>query len=209
MVRMRKWCRWAVCLFRQNYATLAKCTILWLLLVGILHYGYVCKNWDLLWWKQQLTGLIVGPMMVLLYIIVLKVSLILLMTLWSYTKKVDKEQQKKEQPISAVKRRYRRFIMMRLLEAVEELLHRPLDDFTRPWRVQRRFLKRRSKFIKEVELFLWSARKLYERTDDQLYLPLHQVLLVDDQREEQLLQLGYGERLTSLKDVDIHRMVYG
>ncbi|XP_022215455.2 uncharacterized protein LOC111069625 [Drosophila obscura] len=210
MVSIPKWCRRTLRLIRQNHESLAKYTIIWLLLVGIMHYSYVRNNCDLLWWKHQLTDHMVGPMVVMLYIIIFKVSLILSMTLWNYMKKQDKEQENAhEMPIAEVKRRYRRFIMMRLLRAVEKFVHRPLCDVLRHDRVRRRFLRRHEKFVKEVALFLWNARKLYERTHDQLYLPLHQVLLVDDRREEQLLQLGYGERLTSLKDLDIHKMVYG
>ncbi|XP_017151185.1 uncharacterized protein LOC108161433 isoform X1 [Drosophila miranda] len=210
MVFIKEWCRQIICLFRHNHDTLSKCTIMFVMLVGILDYSYVKSNCDLLWWKKQLTDPKVGPMFALLYIVTFKVSLILFMTFWSYTKKIDREQEKNDTPISEVKRRYRRFIMMRLLKAFNVLVEeRNLLNLSHSGNVKKRFLKKHSKFIKEVELFRWNARKLYERTDNHLFLPLHQVLTVDDELEYQLLQSGYGDRLTMLRDVEIHQMVYG
>ncbi|EDV51986.1 uncharacterized protein LOC6543661 [Drosophila erecta] len=196
----RSW-RSVLLLIRLHYQVVGNIAMLCLLVMSIMDYGYIYHEWDLLWWCEMLGQKQITPLAVLLHIGGFKVAIILILTLWSYTRGAGKDQEGNEDmPISFVRRRYSRFLVMVLLASMDRLLqHHPrLDDF----------LQNHKDCFEAVKQFRWRARKLFERTDLQLCLPLHEVLSVDDQQEKELLRLGYGEKLTKLRELDIYKMVY-
>ncbi|KAH8379198.1 hypothetical protein KR009_003576 [Drosophila setifemur] len=201
MSRLKNWWRCLLRVLHQRYVGLGQSALLLLLLVAGLEYGFVAHGCDLLWWRSLVLQEEITPLTVLLNIAGAKIVIILGITLFSYTRKATNDQQerrKEEMPISYVRRRYCQFVVMRLLAALDALLHHPPEDY----------LQAHASFCQAVELFRWDARKLFERDDQQLCLPLYQVLSVVDLQEEQLLQLGYGEGLLHLRELDIYRMVF-
>ncbi|XP_017058881.1 uncharacterized protein LOC108099763 [Drosophila ficusphila] len=202
MVGILPFWRWVLRPFRLHYGVVFNVALLCLLGLGVLDYGYFCHGWDLLWWRHLLMQEEITPLSVLLHIGGVKLVVILGLALWSSSRKAAGEdrQVNQEMPIAYVRKRYCRFLVMRLLASLDKLIHQhpQMEDF----------LQRHTAFCTAVELFRWDARKLFERSDLQLTLPLHEVLAVKDCWEENLLQNGYGERLHNLRELDIHRMVY-
>ncbi|XP_016983643.1 uncharacterized protein LOC108047798 [Drosophila rhopaloa] len=195
--------QWAFGLIRLHYDVVGIIALICPLVLGVLEYGYLYHKWDLLWWRDLVMQEEITPLSVMLHIAGIKVAVILGLTLWSFTRVGDKTdmQASQDMPISYVRRRYCRFLMMRLLASLDELVshqHLRMVDFQ----------QMHKDFCMAVELFRWEARKLFERSDLQLCLPLHEVLLVKDLQEEDLLRRGYGERLEHLRELDIHRMVF-
>ncbi|XP_039486472.2 uncharacterized protein LOC120448504 [Drosophila santomea] len=189
-------------LIRLHYQVVGNIAVLCLLVMSIIDYGYIYHEWDLLWWCEVVGQEEITPLTVLLHIGGIKVAIILIITLWSYSREgAAKDQQGNlDMPISFVRRRYSRFLVMLLLASMDRLIkHHPrIDDF----------LQNHKDCGEAVKEFRWRARKLFERTDLQLCLPLHEVLSVDEQQEKELLRLGYGEKLTQLRELDIYKMVY-
>lgn len=193
---------WVLRKIRLNYDVIGQIAVLCLLVLGVLDYGYFFHGWDLLWWRQMVLQEEITPVSVLLHIGGVKVAIILVLTMWSYTRQAAEKrlQRNQDMPITQVRKRYCRFLIMRLLASLDKLIHHHsrMEDF----------LDRHKDFSDAVELFRWEARKLFERTDLQLCLPLHEVLPVEDQQEKDLLHQGYGEKLHRLRELDIHMMVY-
>ncbi|XP_017111749.1 uncharacterized protein LOC108135515 [Drosophila elegans] len=191
--------RWVSTQVRLHYEVVGIIALVCLLVMGVLDFGYFYYGVDLLWWRSVVMQEEITPLSVMFHLAGVKVALILGLTLWSYTREGEKSDIQ-DMPISYVRRRYGRFLMMRLLASVDDLvqLHPRLEDF----------LERHKDFCEAVELFRWEARKLFERSDLQLSLPLHEVLLVRDQQEEELLRRGYDERLLQLRELDINKLVF-
>ncbi|XP_017080264.1 uncharacterized protein LOC108114028 [Drosophila eugracilis] len=191
-------------LIRFYYDMVGTIALLCLLGFGVLDYGYCIHGCDLLWWRQIVMLEEITPLSTMLHIVCIKAVLILGLALWSYNRTEESKehlQTHKDMPIAYVRRRYCRFLVMRLLASLDMLIYNQprLKDFS----------LRHKDLNDAVELFRWEARRLFERTELQLRLPLHEVFPVEDLQEEKLLQLGYGENLQQLRELDIHMMVYG
>ncbi|XP_017010822.2 uncharacterized protein [Drosophila takahashii] len=194
--------RWVFRRIHLHYEVVGSIAVFCLLLLGVLDYGYLFHGWDLLWWRQMVLKQEITPLSVMLNIGGVKMGIILGHALWSYTRQAAAQHLpgNQDMPIAYVRRRYCRFLIMRLLASLDRLIHHHprLEDF-----------QQRHKDLNDaVELFRWEARKLFERTDLQLCLPLHEVLPVEDLQEEVLLHQGYGEKLLQLRELDIQMMVY-
>ncbi|XP_016965081.1 uncharacterized protein LOC108034653 [Drosophila biarmipes] len=193
---------WVLRKIRLHYDVIGHIAAICFLVLGVLDYGYSFHGRDLLWWRQKVLQEEITPLSVLLHIGGVKIAIILVLTMWSYTRQAAERrwQRQRDMPITCVRKRYCRFLIMRLLASLDQLIHHHprMEDF----------LERHKDFADAVELFRWQARKLFERTDLQLCLPLHEVLSVDDQQEQDLLHQGYDEKLQRLREMDIHMMVY-
>ncbi|KAH8360879.1 hypothetical protein KR084_010187 [Drosophila pseudotakahashii] len=187
---------------RLHHQVVGSIAVFCLLLLGVLDYGYLYHGCDLLWWRQMVLKEEITPLSVMLHIGGVKMAFILGRVLWSFTRQAAAKhlQSNQEMPIAHVRSRYCRFLVMRLLASLDALIHHHprMEDF----------LQRHKDFNDAVELFRWDARKLFERTDLQLCLPLHEVLPVQDQQEQVLIDQGYGEKLQQLRELDIRMMVY-
>ncbi|KAH8257530.1 hypothetical protein KR038_011056, partial [Drosophila bunnanda] len=189
--------------FRRYHCAVAKASLLGLILFGGLDYGYKIHSIDLLWWRSQLAT--ISPLSILLCIVTAKVCIILALTLVSCIRSalVKKGPRREEMSISSLRRRYFRFLLMQLLAALDELFLQPetmdMADY----------LQRHATLNAAVHRFRCRARKMFERTDLHFLLPQHLVLNVDDQLEAELLSLGYADKLVTLREWEIYRMVYG
>ncbi|EDV96990.1 uncharacterized protein LOC6558170 [Drosophila grimshawi] len=179
---------------RLHHVALAEVSMISICLVGILHYGHGIHGCDLLYWRQMLARLKDKPMAIMLLIGVLKLLMILIRTLLSYTE----VPQEIGPPISIVKRRYRRFIVMRLLAAHKKFL-----------RDKRQIQQRHSDLLQAIHLFRKDGRRLYECTADQLSQSIQQLLPAEEQQELDLLQLGYDRYkcVSQLREMDIYKLV--
>lgn len=181
-------------LLRVHYNALGVSCLICASLVGILDYSHGVYGCDLYCWQEQLDLVEDKPMVLMLLIASFKLIIIVILTLFSYTQ----TRPALEQPIGQLKRRYRRFIVMRLLAAHHKFLYGG-DQLQR----------RHSELLLAIQLFRSDARKLYERSSDQLRQNVRQVLHVDEQLEQELLQRGYDRYkcVSQLRDVDIYRLV--
>lgn len=181
-------------MLRIHYNALGASCLICMSLVGVLDYSHGVHGCDLYCWQQQLDRVEDKPMALMLLIAGFKLSLILALTLFSYTQ----TRPALEQSIGYVKRRYRRFIVMRLLAAHHQFVHG--DD---------QLQRRHSELMLAIQLFRSDARKLYERTAEHLRQSVHQMLHVEEQLEQELLQKGYDKYtcVNQLRDVDIYRLV--
>ncbi|KAH8322012.1 hypothetical protein KR059_000402 [Drosophila kikkawai] len=202
LVDVLAWLLWPL---RRYHSAVAMVSLFCLLLWGVLDYAYKIHGVDLLWWHSQMTSFNIDSLSVLLYIVGAKMSLILVLALVSCIRSavVKKEPRCKEMPISYVRRRYCRFLVMQLLFALDALVQEPetmdLADYA----------QRHANFVTAVQCFRWQARKMFERIEQQVLRPQHEVLHVDDLLEEELLGRGYADRLATLREWEIFRMVYG
>lgn len=191
-------------LFRRHHIPVAMVTLLVLVLFAALDYGYKVHGCDLLWWFSQVAPLNISPLSVLLHIACAKVTVILGLALGSYIRSavVKELPALADMPISFVRRRYCHFIVMRLLASLDELVLEPesmdLKDY----------IQRHARLSTAVELFRCQARKVFERTDQQVTRPLHEILVVDDRLEMDLVHRGYGKCVRPIREWDIHRMIY-
>ncbi|XP_033159081.1 uncharacterized protein LOC117140341 [Drosophila mauritiana] len=183
-------------LIRLHHLAVGNISVLCLIVLSIMDYGIL----DLFCWFETVEKENI-PLTVLMYIGGLKVAIILFLALWCWTREAEKNQEDNlDMPISYVRKRYCRFLVMHLLASIDRLIHHHLhiDDF----------LQGHKDCVEAVEQFRWRARRLFERTDLQLCVPLHEVLSVDDQQEKELLRLGYGDKLEQLRELDIYKMIY-
>ncbi|KAH8286152.1 hypothetical protein KR054_003263 [Drosophila jambulina] len=188
---------------RRYPSAVAKASLLGLILLGVLDYGYKVHGIDLLWCRIKVATF--DPLSVLMYIVSVKVSVILVLALVRCIRSVviKKEIRGEDLPITCVRRRYCRFLMMQLLAAIDELvLEAEIMDLAD-------YLQRHAAFATALQRFRCRARKMFERTDMQNLLPQHVVLPVDDRLEEELLGMGYAEGLGALREWEIYRLVYG
>ncbi|KAH8319390.1 hypothetical protein KR067_006802 [Drosophila pandora] len=188
---------------RRNYNSIGHAAMTIILLVAALDQAYVRHGCDLLWWRNMVVQEEISALSIMINIAGVKLAIILGLTLFSYVRPAVNSrrplrQKAEDMPISYVRRRYCRFIVMRLLASLEALIYSPQEEY----------VHRHMTFCDAVKVFRWDARKLFERNDLQLSLPLHQVLVVEGAVEEALLQEGYAEQLQHLRELDIYRMVY-
>ncbi|XP_017841562.1 uncharacterized protein LOC108599276 [Drosophila busckii] len=161
---------------------------------GILDFAYSRHNCDLLCWRELVSSTD-KPLLVLLLLGGTKILLILLLTLLSYADEPSISSPRIEPSIASIKRRYCRFILMRLLEARRKsLLLKEADIVQGHARLQQ-----------AIAIFRRDARKLNERTDLQLLMPLQQVLHVDEIEEWQLLRRF--KEYARVREVDLYRLV--
>ncbi|XP_017095935.2 uncharacterized protein [Drosophila bipectinata] len=203
MSRVNNTWRRIVRLFRRNYNSIGHAALTIILLVFVFDQAYVRHGCDLLWWRNLVLQEEISAMSIMLNIAAVKMTIISGLTLFSYFRPAANNRRSQrpkteDMPISYVRRRYCRFIVMRLVASVEALGNSTEEEY----------IYRHMAFCDAVEVFRWDARKLFERNDLQLSLPLHQVLVVEDAVEEALLQDGYAEKLKHLRELDIYRMVY-
>ncbi|KAH8327694.1 hypothetical protein KR074_010812 [Drosophila pseudoananassae] len=203
MSRLNNTWRRIVRLIRRNYNSIGHAALTIILLVSVFDQAYVRHGCDLLWWRNLVLQEGISAMSIMINIAAVKLGIILGLTLFSYLRPAannrrSQRNKAEDMPISYVRRRYCRFIVMRLVASVEALGTSPPEDY----------IYRHKTFCDAVEVFRWDARKLFERSDLQLSLPLHQVLVVEGAAEEALLQDGYGEKMKHLRELDIFRMVY-
>ncbi|EDW69062.2 uncharacterized protein [Drosophila virilis] len=177
-----------------HYDALAVVCVGCIFLVGLLDYSHWVHGCDLFCWQQQLARVDDKPMALMLLIVGFKMLLILILTLLSYRR----ARPELEPTIGHVKQRYRRFIVMRLLAAHNQFLHG--DE---------QIHQRHAELLQAIQLFRADARKLYERTSEQLSQSIQQMLPVEEQQEQELLQMGYDKYkcVTQLREVDIYRLV--
>jgi len=184
-------------LIRLHHLAVGNIAVLCLIVLSIMDYGIL----DLLCWFETVEEENI-PLTVLMYIGGLKVAIILFLALWCWTREEAEKNQEgnMDMPISYVRKRYCRFLVMNLLASVDRLIHHHshIDDF----------LQSHKDCGEAVEQFRWRARRLFERTDLQLCVPLHEVLSVDDPQEKELLRLGYGDKLAQLRELDVYKMIY-
>ncbi|KAL7733257.1 hypothetical protein ACLKA6_004762 [Drosophila palustris] len=178
---------------RLHCDVLAAMGLFWVLLVAILDYGHIRHGCDLICWRQQLEQVEDKPLVVMLFVVGFKLMLMLILTLLSYLK----VRPRVEPRISQVKRRFCRFIVMRLLAAHDEFLHgKSWSDFQ----------GRHAALVEAIHLFRSDARKLCERNSTELSLPIQQMLPVEEQEETELLKRGY-KCVPQLRETDIYRLV--
>ncbi|KAH8300542.1 hypothetical protein KR018_011961 [Drosophila ironensis] len=187
--------------FRNNYVEIGNSSCFLLLVVGSLDYVYRWHGCDLLWWRYLFTRM--TPLYTMAAIAASKLILILGLVLYSYlspmTKGVQREERNPEDmPIAHVRRRFCYFIMMRMMASLSALIESPVEELE----------ERHMAFCMAVNTFRFDARKLFERTDLQLNISLHEVLVVDESVEDLLIEEGHGEKLQNLRELDIYRMVY-
>ncbi|XP_034481909.1 uncharacterized protein LOC117787476 [Drosophila innubila] len=176
---------------RLHYDVLAATGLLCIIFIAILDYGHSWYGCDLICWREQLELVEDKPMVVMLFVVGFKLMLILILTLLSYLK----VRPTVEPPISHVKRRFSRFIVMRLVAALDEFLLGKRD-----------FHERHAALIEAIHLFRSDARKLCERIPTELGLPIQQMLSVEEQEEKKLLKRGY-RCMPQLRETDIYRLV--
>ncbi|XP_017861267.1 PREDICTED: uncharacterized protein LOC108612779 [Drosophila arizonae] len=181
-------------LLRVHYNALGVSCLICVSLVGILDYSHGVYGCDLYCWQEQLDLVEDKPMALLLLIASFKLIIIVILTLLSYTQ----TRPALEQSIGQLKRRYRRFIVMRLLAAHHKFLYGAGE-----------LQHRHSELLLAIQLFRSDARKLYERSAEQLRQNVRQMLHVEEQLEQELLQRGYDRYkcVSQLRDVDIYRLV--
>ncbi|KAH8235215.1 hypothetical protein KR032_010701 [Drosophila birchii] len=188
--------------FHQHHRALAIASLLGLILLGVLDYGYKVHGRDLLWWRNLIITF--SPLSILLYIVSSKMSLILALVLGYciHSAVVKKGTRHEVMSITYLRRRFTRFLVMQLLASIDELVLEPetmdLEDL----------MQRHAAFATAVQTFRCQARKMFERSDQQVFIPQHVVLQVDDQMESELLDLGYAKRLARLRERDIYWLVY-
>ncbi|EDW79561.1 uncharacterized protein Dwil_GK20348 [Drosophila willistoni] len=193
------WLRFQI-LIRLHYIAVGLFAISSLLLVGILDYGYKLNGWDLLHWRQQIVQIEISPMSLMLFIGGVKLAAILMLTLWNYLRyKAHNPPQEPQLSVQFVKERYCRYIVMRVMAVIDDLM--VLTDSCQ-------YHLQHSMLLKGIELFRWDARKLFELTELQLCLPIHQVYPVDAQRERELIHGGYDDGLSDLTELNIFNMLY-
>ncbi|KAH8397688.1 hypothetical protein KR215_007168, partial [Drosophila sulfurigaster] len=170
-----------------HYDFLAAISIVIMIVVAIVDYGHSMYGCDLIWWLEQLEKFGDKPLVAILIVGSVKMMLILLLTLLSYLKvKTDVDP-----PISEIKRRFARFVLMRLLAAHDKFL---LD-------CQSDLLDRHAAFVAAVEQFRSDARSICERT-----MPEQQLLPLEEREEAELLRRGY-RCLPHLREADMYKMV--
>lgn len=176
---------------RLHSDVLAATGFLCIISMAILDYGYTRHGCDLICWRQQLETVLDKPMVVMLFVVGFKLMLTLILTLLSYLK----VRPTVTPPISHVKRRFCRFIVMRLLAAHDEFLTGK-DEFQ----------GRHAALVEAIHLFRSDARKLCERSSTELSLPIQQMLSVEEHEETELLKRGY-KCLPQPRETDIYRLV--
>ncbi|XP_030386119.1 uncharacterized protein LOC115632959 [Scaptodrosophila lebanonensis] len=203
MRTLRRWMLSLKLLLRQHCDTLAVLSLLCLMGVVVLDFRHVAARCELSHWCQLLVRIEGVPMLLVVLAGSLKLLLLLGMLVWRFV-------YIKPQKLSmiGVKQRYRRFILMRLLSALDQLLEMRVQRSPRSRQRSYEFLRRRETLIGAIELFRCDARRIFERTDEQLCLSLEHVLLIDMQQEQWLLQQGYGKRLSQLNDSDIYKLLF-
>ncbi|KAH8365637.1 hypothetical protein KR093_002883 [Drosophila rubida] len=172
---------------RLHYDFLAAMGIVAVLMLAVADYSHTIHGCDLIWWREQLEKFGDKPLVLMLVVASIKLMLILMLTLLSYLKvKADVEP-----PLSEVKRRFSRFILMRLLAAHDQFLRESQNDPP----------GRHAAFVAAVEQFRSDARRICERN-----MPEQQMLPREEREEAELLKRGY-RCLPHLREADMYRMV--
>lgn len=181
-------------LLHGHHVVLATISLLAILLVATLDYAHSAHDCDLLCWCQHLEAIEHKPMLVMIFMASLKLLLILILTLLSYTQM----RPYLDPPIADAKHRYCRYLLMRLLAAHEDFLH---DNLALP--------ERHAALLEAIQLFRSDGRRLYERTVAQLSQSMQQMLPVEEEEETALLARGFDDFkcVKQLKETDIYRMI--
>lgn len=181
-------------LLHGRHVVLATISLVTMLLVATLDYAHSAHDCDLLCWRHQLDAMEHKPMLVMVLMASFKLLLILILTLLSYTK----ARAYMDPPITNVKQRYCRYLLMRLLAAHEDFLH---DNLALP--------ERHAALLEAIQLFRSDGRRLYEHTVERLSQSMQQMLPVEEEEETALLERGYDDFkcVKQLKEADIYRMI--
>lgn len=182
-------------LLHGHHVVLASIMLLMTLLIAILDYARIAYDCDLLCWCHYLEAVKeYKPMLVMIVMASVKLLLILILTVVSYTQMRPYT----DPPIAHVKQRYCRYLLMRLLAAHEDFLQ---DNQTLP--------ERHAALLEAIQQFRSDGRRLYERSVTQLSLPMQQFLPVEEEEEKALLKRGYEDFkcIKQLKEMDIYRMI--
>ncbi|KAH8307041.1 hypothetical protein KR044_003981 [Drosophila immigrans] len=179
--------RHIVAQLRLHYDFLAAMCIVGITMLAVLDYSHSKHGCDLIWWREQLEKIGDKPLVAMFLVASMKMMLILMLTLLSYLKvKADVEP-----PLSEIKRRFSRFILMRLLAAHDQFLRASQCDLQ----------GRHAAFVAAVEQFRSDARRICERN-----MPEQQMLPLEEREEAELLKRGY-RCLPHLREADMYRMV--